>query len=209
MICPAVDGARVSDCSRGTQQARGLLGLKRLPFENLSSLITTHLSTSEDEDTQDLIDALAGARSRGYLTRPELVRICRWKSPRAIHQIRRNRAASIERITRQAFTVRSEKTKLELLTGLYGVSVPMASAILTLTNPRRYGVIDIRVWQLLFKMGAVSRNKKGVGFNFEDWHRFLFLLRYYARKCRVRARDIERTLFDAHGLYQEGTLYDR
>jgi hypothetical protein len=35
-----------------------------------------------------------------------------------------------------------------------GVSVPMASALLTLLDPKRYGVIDIRVWQLLHRMGT-------------------------------------------------------
>jgi len=35
-----------------------------------------------------------------------------------------------------------------------GVSVPMASALLTLLDPKRYGVIDIRIWQLLHRMGT-------------------------------------------------------
>jgi hypothetical protein len=30
----------------------------------------------------------------------------------------------------------------------------MASALLTLLDPKRYGVIDIRVWQLLHRMGT-------------------------------------------------------
>lgn len=44
----------------------------------------------------------------------------------------------------------------------------MASSILMLTNPNRYGVIDIRVWQLLFKMGSVTRNPEGIGFDFKQ-----------------------------------------
>ena len=48
---------------------------------------------------------------------------------------------------------------MELLTGLRGVGVPMASAILTLLDPRRYGVLDIRAWQLLFAIRSVSANR--------------------------------------------------
>jgi hypothetical protein len=183
--------------------------LTKLPFPRLSSLFSTHLSTKEESGTKKLIDELVGARRRGYITRAELILVCRWKSPRAIHQIRRNSGEVVRRVTRAVFKTRSEQTKLELLTSLYGVSVPMASAILMLTNPKRYGVIDIRVWQLLFKMGAVSKNKRGVGFDFKQWYRYLVLLRFYARKYNVRARDIERTLFNVHGLYQRGTLYGR
>ena len=87
------------------------------------------------------------------------------------------------------------------------MSVPMASAILMLTNPRRYGVIDIRVWQLLFKMGSVKTNPNGVGFDFNQWYRFLKVIRYFADRYNVGARDIERTLFNVHSRYQKGTLY--
>ena len=181
--------------------------LKKLPYERLSALIGIHLSTKEDAETQELIHDLASVRRRGYLTKPELLRVCRWKSARAIHQIRRNSEESVRRITRGAFRTRSERKRLEMLTSLRGVQVPMASAILMLTNPRRYGVIDIRVWQLLFKMGAVTTNKRGAGFNFKNWYRYIVLLRSYAGKYGVHVRDIERTLFRVHARYQKGKLY--
>ena len=39
----------------------------------------------------------------------------------------------------------SERKRFEALLDLRGVSVSMASALLVLLNPKRYGVIDIRV----------------------------------------------------------------
>ena|SRR2546427_12023878 len=54
---------------------------------------------------------------------------------------------------------------LALLVGLKGVRVPMASAILTLIDPRRYGVIDIRVWQLLYAIKSVQQLPGGRGSN--------------------------------------------
>ena len=83
----------------------------------------------------------------------------------------------------------------------------MASAILMLLQPRRYGVIDIRVWQLLYAMGAVTKKSSGVGFNFNNWYQFLMIIRYFAKKLGVGARDIERSLFLAHREFQKGPLY--
>ncbi|TSA20836.1 hypothetical protein D4R75_07090 [bacterium] len=154
-----------------------------------------------------LIKELSAARKRGYLTKPDLIKVCKWKSARAIKHIRRNRVDSIRKVTRAAFRTRSEQKKLSLLTSLYGVSIPMASAILMLTNPSRYGVIDIRVWQLLFAMGSVTTNPDGIGFDFKEWYRFLMIIRYFARKYKVKARDVERTLFNVHSRHQSGLLY--
>ncbi len=76
-----------------------------------------------------------------------------------------------------------------------------------LLDPKRYGVIDIRVWQLLHKVGTVTENADGVGFNFKNWYQFLMVLRYFAKKLGVSARDIERTLFLVHKEHQKGRLY--
>ena len=185
------------------------MALRKLPYKRLQHLVGLHLSTKEDNSTQKLIVELSGIRKRGYLTRPELVAICRWKSPRAITHIRRNRAGTIKKITQAAIVTRSEQKKLSLLTSLHGVSVPMASSILMLMNPKRYGVIDIRVWQLLYEMGDVTTNPNGSGFDFGQWYEFLNIIRRFSILYGVGARDIERTLFNVHSLYQAGTLYNR
>jgi hypothetical protein len=183
--------------------------LHKLPYKPLQHLISLHLSTIEDTETSSLIRRISAARKRGYLTKPELVRVCMWKSARAIRHIRRNSAYAVVKATRAAFGTRSEQRRLAHLTSLHGVSIPMASAILMLTNPVRYGVIDIRVWQLLFRTGAVDTNADGVGFNFKEWYRFLIIIRYFAGKYNVKSRDVERTLFNVHTQYQTGLLYSK
>jgi hypothetical protein len=181
--------------------------LRKLPYVQLESLIRRHLSTEEDRATTALIRRLRIAKKRGYLTPSELEAVCYWKSPRAIHHIRSNSRSAIRAATRLALTIRSERGRLEALRQLKGVSVPTASALLTLVDPRRYGVIDIRVWQLLYVVGTVRQNEAGIGFNFKHWEQFLTVLRHFARKYGVTARDIERTLFLVHREYQTGTLY--
>jgi hypothetical protein len=185
------------------------MALSKLPCSRLEPLLRKHLSTEEDESTADLMLALRAAKERGYLTAAELDAVCYWKSPRAIRHIRSNPPARIRSATRSALAARSEQHRLEFLMELKGVSVPMASALLTLVNPKRYGVLDIRVWQLLHATGAVETNPRGVGFNSGNWQQFLAILRYFSRTCRVGARDIERTLFLVHREYQVGRLYGR
>jgi hypothetical protein len=134
--------------------------------------------------------------------------MCRWKSPRAAVHYGRNSAATIRVVSRATLATRSERRRLELLCGLRGVSVPIASAILTLIDPTRYGVLDIRVWQLLFALDSVSSKPGGRGFHEGDWLRYLALLRHHARRLGVSARAVEYTLFHCHRALLTGRLYD-
>jgi hypothetical protein len=183
------------------------VGLRELPYEKLEPLIRDHLCHEESEDTAALIERLRPARRRGYLTPKELEEICRWKSARAIHHVKANTAKRIRAATSTALNTRSEMRRLEALTTLSGVSIPMASAVLMLLDPKRYGVIDMRVWQLMYKVGAVKKNPRGTGFTFQNWYQFLMIIRYFARKFGVSARLVERALFLAHKEYQAGRPY--
>jgi hypothetical protein len=183
------------------------MAIKKLPYGQLRVLVRRYLSTEEDAKTAVLIRELRQARVRGYLKRDELEKVCRWKSARAIHLIKSNSGARVRTATRRALVTRSERRRLEALLTLSGVSLPMASAILMLLQPRRYGVIDIRVWQVLYAMDAVTKKSSGVGFTFNNWYQFLIIIRYFAKKLGVGARDIERSLFLAHREFQKGTLY--
>jgi hypothetical protein len=183
------------------------MALKKLPYRKLRVLLTHYLSTEEDAETATLIRELRQTCLRGYLTRGDLEKICRWKAARAIGLIKTNSGTRVRTATRRALATKSERRRIEALMTLDGVSVPMASAILMLLQPRRYGVIDIRVWQLLYAMGAVTKKSSGVGFNFNNWYQFLMIIRYFAKELFVGARDIERSLFLAHQEFQKGTLY--
>jgi hypothetical protein len=185
------------------------MALRKIPYRKIAALVSDRVSTDEDEVTLALIRRLRGARARRYLTPGELEAVCRWKSPRALPRVRSNSASRVRAATRRAMATRSERLRLEELRGLHGVSVPMASAILTLVDPRRYGVLDIRVWQLLYAVGAVTKKPAGVGFDFKNWYQFLMIVRHLAKRFGVTARNVERTLFIAHREYQEGRLYRR
>ncbi len=172
----------------------------------LERLVREHLSI-EDPATTLLMQELRLAKRRGHLTAAELQKVCRWKSARAIRHIRANTPHRIRTATSAALATRSERRRVEALVELQGVSLPMASALLTLVEPRRYGVIDIRVWQLLNRHGEVRANRAGVGLSVKNWLEFLAVLRRLSAKLDLPARDVERALFDIHKARQAGTLY--
>lgn len=183
------------------------MGLTRFRRKTLESLVREHLSVQEDEGTTRLCEQFRVARRRGYLTHGEFVEACVWKSPRPIHHVRSNNHHRVRAATSAVLATRDEAVRLDALLRLKGVSVPMASAILMFLDPRRYGVIDIRAWQLLHAVGAVSGNEKGTNFTLKHWLQFLGILRHLSSRLGVTARAIELTLFNVHKARQEGTLY--
>jgi len=169
-------------------------------YKNLREFIKNNLSTKEFPDTQKIINALKGAKRRGYFTKKELLKIGLWKVPKKRNVYRlllKNSEKKVIEVSRKVFSTNNEKRKIELLDKqLKGVAIPMASAILMLTNPRKYGVIDFWVWRVLYKFGEVKVKPKGVGLNFNNWYTYLAKLRYFAKKFKVKVRDIERTIYD-------------
>ena len=181
---------------------------RRPPSRALEALIRAGARRGEDPPTAALIARLGAARRRRRFTRGEFLAACRWKSPRAARRYASNSPGRIARVSRAALATRSERRRLALLTGLEGVSVPTASALLTLTDPRRYGVLDIRAWQMLFRMGEVTANRRGRGFTPAQWLEYLARLRRLARRLGLTARAVELALFRAHRRVQRGRLYD-
>ena len=173
---------------------------------NIEGVLNLRLR-SDTDPAQELIDKLMHIKQQAYFNRPEFLRMCSWKSPRPRHLYQSNSSARIRSVSTKVFAAESERERIELLTSLKGVGVPTASAILTLTDPQAYGVIDIRVWQLLYRFGAVRTRPSGAGFSLDNWIEFLEGLRYWAQKFKASARDVERALFEHHKENQVGTLY--
>jgi len=185
-----------------------MLPLKPVPYRSLRTLLRRELLTEEHAATATLIRQLAHVKGTGRFTRAEFLAMCRWKSPRAQRHYLRNGAARIREASRRALAARSERRRIEHLLELDGVSVPVASAILTLLDPRRYGVLDIRAWQMLYAVRGVDVNPAGRGFTVAQWLRYLGTLRAHARRLRATARAVEFTLFLCHRRRQRGLLYD-
>lgn len=180
---------------------------ERATYTSLRALLQAELMRDEDPATAELIGRLRPVKRRGWFSRAEFLEMCRWKSPRPSRHYERNSAAAIRGVSRTVLATRSERARMQRLDQLHGVSVPVASAILTLIDPARYGVLDIRVWRLLFTIRSVEGNPRGRGFTLRQWFRYLRELRSHAKKLGVPVRAVEYTLFSYHKKAHEGRLY--
>jgi len=131
-------------------------------------------------------------RVNGYLTTPQLKAVALWKTPRVSKIVNeKNPDQIVKEITAFALKIPDEKYKIRLLCSLDGIGIPRASAILAMSDPKKYGVIDVNAWR------ALTGKKKG-GFNADDWEFYLTEIRKLATKHGKTPREIDMALMK-HG----------
>jgi hypothetical protein len=127
---------------------------------------------------------------RKALNLHELYDAAHWKSPRASKRVRTQNPDRVVRlITKFALKMSDERFKIRLLSTLDGIGVPRASAILAMSDPKKYGVIDTNAWYAL-------TGKYRSSFDDDDWMWYLCQIRRLARKFRKTAREIELALWE-------------
>ncbi|PIO08587.1 hypothetical protein COU59_01240 [Candidatus Pacearchaeota archaeon CG10_big_fil_rev_8_21_14_0_10_34_12] len=181
--------------------------MKKL-YSNLSEIIKNNLNMPETVEAVGLLNLFKDVNKRGFFDKNQFYKVVMWKSPRPKNHYLSNSEEIIDSVSKLVLSSNSEEEKLQLLTSLKGVSIPVASALLTIINPKEYGIIDIRVWQLLNLYDEVKTKPSGMGFNINDYLLYLLILRRYAKQFNVNVRDIERILFFHHKKIQKGNLYE-
>lgn len=176
-------------------------------YNTIEDLIKDNLTDDEDKNTIKLIQELQEVKERWYFTKDEFIKMGIWKSPRPKIFYNQNSENDIIEISKKVFSSHSEIEKIIYFTRLKWINIPASSAILMLTDPNNYWVIDIRVWQVLFLYWLVKHNPKWISFDANDWIDYLEHIRYYAKLFNTSARNIERTLFVHHKKIQDGSLY--
>ncbi len=179
----------------------------KLLYPNLTDLIKDNLNTPETEEALNLIQKLSDIKEKGFFSKEQFYAVAMWKTPRPKKHYLNNSKEEIEKISKKVLLSNSEDEKISLLISLKGVSIAVASSLLTIINPKDYGIIDIRVWQLLHLYGEINTKPHGQGFNIEDYETYLSILRKYSKQFNVNVRDIERIFFFHHKKIQEGKLY--
>lgn len=95
-------------------------------------------------------------QQRGYISREELRKIGKWKAGGRIdHHLRKNSTSTVEEQSELAFRASGDEESIEELIELKGVSVPVASTILTMFDPSSFAVVDYRAFRAL---GAANPN---------------------------------------------------
>jgi hypothetical protein len=100
---------------------------------------------------QDEAALSAGRRIRaGEYTRDNLSIIFEWKTKgRGRTRLKSNSDKEIGDALGLAVSAKTERSAIAVLLGLHGVHTPVASAILTAINPRRYTILDFRALESL------------------------------------------------------------
>lgn len=146
-------------------------------------------------NTENYLFTVVGPRvkARGYFLFDEFYKICMWKSARQKQRYIKNKD-SIEKISKEAFSEKDEKRKMETLCLLDGVSIPTASALLTIVYPESYAVIDIRCLEMLKKMNCDFGKYPSLNI----WLEYLDTMREWATENSVTPRELDMALFAMH-----------
>jgi thermostable 8-oxoguanine DNA glycosylase len=178
-----------------------------LKKQELKKLIDKYNSKVSFGEKEDFIFNKLGKKikDQGFLTKEDFFQVVRWKSARAIRKAEENSEEAIEKITKFTFDINNEEVKIRVISSLNGVSIPMASSILTIAFPEKYGVIDIRAWHTLYNFGLIDYCKDT--YTVKDWLLYLKIIRKMGKDFGFTPREIDKALFMYDKLNREGNLY--
>lgn len=158
----------------------------RLRFtpRQIRTLASGYAASGDD----DAIKAGVRARNAGKYSRNDFLTVCAWKTVRSRTQCRRNSPEEVSAITKFALSTNAERVRIEVLTCLYGVGWPTASALLHLSHPDPYPILDVRaLWSLGFE--------KVPSYSFELWWRYVQTCRRISEQQGVEMRTLDRALW--------------
>lgn len=162
------------------------------------------LRTAADDyqETEAIKTLLATRRRNGgslYLNLDDFQRIVKWKLGQQLGRPNRlliqNTPRLIEETTRLALSVQIDDPDYEfqfrfaILTALRGVGTGVASAILALSYPEKYCVIDYRGWYQVF------RRKKTV-FTFGDYKKYLQRVMILAQELQWPPQEVDLAIWE-------------
>jgi hypothetical protein len=124
----------------------------------------------------------------GYLTKPQLQLLAKWKSPRSAPNVEKNMDSYIQEISRFALHTTDERARIEALTLLDGVLWPTASVVLHVFHVEPYPIMDIRaLWSVGVDVPAQ--------YTFAFWLPYVEYCRGLAQKSSVTMRVLDRALW--------------
>lgn len=171
--------------------------------------LLTSIKDFEDEKTNELFRQFKSLKQQDFLTKEQLLKILRWKSPRPLRHYEANSEKAVKEITSLAFTTQNDSLKIHILTALNGVNYPAASAILMFYDRTKYPVLDIRVWRQLYEAKLVDTNSRGQNFTLNQCEKYFQVIRQLANDLNITARQVEKRLFDFDKKNQIGNLYSQ
>lgn len=166
-----------------------------------SALVKRLKNLPLDEDFINL-DSLRGefshklnSRKEKFLDSKEFEQILCWKLDTQAHRSKQLRLVNVDGlvipITKAYFNLKSEnfeyetEVKIKLLTSLKGVGTPLASAVMAITEPQKYCIVDSVLWEFIF-------NEEKSSFTTNDYLKFHKVIIELSEKLD---RDVQKTEF--------------
>lgn len=135
-----------------------------------------------------------------YITLSELNQILKFKlrnQYKRQEKIRgQNEEQLVRRITELALNIDTgndtynDEIRIKLLCCLSGISIPTASAILALTYPEKYAIIDRRNWRYLYS------EKIKTSFTTRDYLKYLEIIRRLADEYDLKPQTIDMAIWE-------------
>jgi hypothetical protein len=143
---------------------------------------------SYKRDPSAAIAAGDDAAKEGCYTKEGLCEVVNWKSARSKPLVTSS-STEIEEATSTAFASTDEAARMEALTALPGVEVPIASALLLFACGDDYPILDVKA---LASLGHKGRSLYPTSF----WLRYLECVRKLAAQNSMTAREVEKALWE-------------
>ncbi len=154
---------------------------------------------------QKLLEIGKRYHNLGFMKREHLYELAHLNSTRSSYHVKKNPEKRVKEVTKIAYSIDHEFSKIVLYNSLKGVGTPTASAILTSLNPNNHCVIDTRVWATLYNMGYFDKEKES--FNPDDYIKIIKIVRELAKNSDLSVSEIGYALFSYDVIHREGTLH--
>ena len=151
-------------------------------------LLENYLFTEVSKNFQD----------RSFLTPEELFAIVIWKSPRAKTKVLRGikeKHLDVCKITKKLtdFSQEKMKEKMKSLDDIWGIGLPIASAILTVCYPNNFTVVDYRTKNSFKDLKIEIQGDPAVNLN--AYFEYLRICQKKKEEYNLSLRDFDRALF--------------
>jgi hypothetical protein len=157
-----------------------------------------YVKSNRDQDRENRISGgiASQVKRSGLYTKADLLEISIWKSARNTHHVEKNDPIYVEEITHFALSAKCERSRIEALTLLRGVSWPTASVLLHFGHVERYPILDFRaLWSLSVDVPGQ--------YSFDFWWGYVEACRRLADENGLEMRALDRALWQYSAENQE------
>ncbi|MEO2054550.1 MAG: hypothetical protein ABGX83_04490 [Nitrospira sp.] len=114
--------------------------------------------------------------------------VAKWKAPRSAGHVEKNTNGYIKDVTAFAFSTNNERSRIESLTILDGVSWPTASVLLHLFHADPYPILDFRaLWSANLDVPKQ--------YSYLFWKPYISFCREIAKRNKVSMRVLDRAMW--------------